>query len=70
MEGSKWDAQAHSTVQPGSGAEETLIIGGGGEGGHRQGFQHLWVPTEDGDLLQILGTGDHSGRRRLFGSSE
>ena len=67
MEGPEWDAQAHVTVQPYRGAEETEISGEGGEGGHRQGFQHLWAPPGDGDLLQIPGTGALGGRRRLSG---
>ena len=55
MEGPEWDAQTNIIMQPGSGAEETAIIGGGGEGGHHQGFQRLWEPPGDGDLLIYLG---------------
>ena len=54
----------------GRGAEETEISGGGGEGGHRQGFQDLWAPPVDGDLLQITGTGDLGGRRLLADGGE
>ena len=60
----------HGTVQPGSGAEETVISGRGGEGGHHQGFQRLWAPSGDGDLFQIPGTGDLGGGRRLAGGGE
>ena len=42
----------------GSGAVDTAISGVGGEGRHRQGFQRLWAPPGDGDLLQIPGVGD------------
>ena len=58
IEGPEWDSQVHGTVHSGSGAEETVISSGGGEGGHFQGFQRLWVPPGDGDLLQILRAGD------------
>ena len=64
-EGPEWDAHTHITVQPGRGAEETAISGGGGEGAHRQGFQRLWDPPREGDLLQIPGTCDIGDRRRL-----
>ena len=57
-------------VQPGRGAEETAIIGGGGEGFHQQGFQRLWAPPGDGDILQIPGTVDICGRRQLDGGGE
>ena len=70
MEVPEWDAQTHSTVKPGSGAEETAINGKGGEGGHRQGFQRLWAPPGDGNLIQIPGTGDIGGIRRLAGGGE
>ena len=60
----------HSTVYPGSGAEETEISGIEGEGGHRQGFQSLWAPPGDGDLLQIIGAGDIGGGRRMAGGGE
>ena len=46
------------------------ISGIGGEGGHRKGFQRLWVLPVDGDLLQIPGMGDIGGRRQLTGSGE
>ena len=69
-EGPEWDSQAHSTVHLGRGAEEAAISGGGGEGGCRQGFQRLWVPPVDGDLLQIPGAGDLGNGRRLVGSGE
>ena len=58
VEGPEWDAQAHVTVKLGSGAEETAISGGEGDGGHRQGFQRLWAPPGDGNILQITGEGD------------
>ena len=70
MEGPKWDALAHITVQTGSKAEAKTIISRGGEGGHLQGFQCLWAPPGDGELLQIPGTGDLGGRRRLAGSGK
>ena len=70
MEGPEWDALTHSTVQMGSGEEVMVIISRGGEGGHRQGFQLLWDPPGDGDLLQIPGTGDLGGRRRLDGGGK
>ena len=47
-----------------------MISGGGGEGGHRQGFQRLWTPPGYGDLLQIPGTGDIGGRQRLTGGGK
>ena len=46
------------------------IIGRGGEGGHHQGFQRLWSPTGDGDLLQITGTVDLGRVQRLAGGGE
>ena len=52
----------HGILQPGGGSEETASSGGGGEVGHRQGFQRLWAPPGDGDLLQIPRTGDIGGR--------
>ena len=58
MEGPEWDSQAHGTVHPGNGTEETVISGGGGEGGYLQGFQSLWVSYGYGDLLQIPVAGD------------
>ena len=63
MEVPEWDAQAHVTVHPGSGAEEMEISDGGGEGGHCQGFQRLWPTPGDGYLLQISGVGDLGGVR-------
>ena len=57
----------HITVQPGRGVEATAIISGGGEGGHRQGFQRLWAPPGYDDLLPIPGIGYLGGRRRLSG---
>ena len=47
-----------------------MISGGGVEGGHRQGFQRLWAPPGDDDILQINGMGDLSGRRRLAGGGK
>ena len=67
MEVPEWGTQVHGTVHPGSGVEETSISGRGGEGGHRQGFQCLWAPPVDGDLLPIPGEGDIGGRRQLDG---
>ena len=57
-------------MQTGGRAEETAISGRGGEVGHRQDFQRLWAPPGDGDLLQIPGTVDLSGRRRLAGGGD
>ena len=57
MAGLEWHTQTHGTVQPGIGAEETEISGIEGEVGHCQGFQRLWAPPGDGDLLQIPGGG-------------
>ena len=54
----------------GSGAEETAISGGGVKVGHCPGFQRLWVPPGDGDLLQIPGEGDLESGQRLTGSGE
>ena len=70
MEGPEWDAQTHSTVQLGSGAEDMAISGGVVEGGHLQVFQHLWAPPEDADILQIPGTGDIGGRQWLSGGGK
>ena len=70
MEGPEWDAQAHVTVNLGSGAEETTIISRGGEGGHRQGFQRLWAPPGDGDFLQMPRVGDLGDGRRLAGGGK
>ena len=50
--------------------EGTAIGSGGGEGGHHQGFQCLWEPPVNGDLVQIPGTGDLGGRRRLAGGGK
>ena len=58
MEDPEWDAQAHRIVHSRSGAEETVISGGGGEGGHHKVFQRLKATPGDGDLLQIPGAGD------------
>ena len=57
-------------MKTGRGAEETAISSGVGEVGHRQGFQRLWAPPGDGDLLQIHGTGDLGGRQRLDGGGD
>ena len=54
----------------GRGEEEMEISGGGGEGGHRQGFQRLWAPTGDGDLLQIPKAGDIGNGKQLAGGGE
>ena len=70
VEGPEWDSQAHITVHSGSGAEYMAISGRGGEGGHRQGFQRLWEPLGDGDLLQIPGAVDFGYGRRLAGGGE
>ena len=64
-EGTEWDVPVHITMHSGSVLEETSFSGGGGEGGHRQGFQRLWAPTGDGNLLQIPRTGDIVNGRRL-----
>ena len=70
MKGLEWDAQTHNIVQPGCGAEETAISSIRGEGDHLQGFQCLWAPPGDCDLLQIPGTGDLGGGRLLAGGGE
>ena len=70
MEGIEWDAQTHGTVKTGRRAEETAIIGGEGEVGHCQGFQRLWAPPGDGDLLQIPAAGDLGGKQRMAGGGE
>ena len=70
VEGPEWDAQDHGTVHSGSGAEETEISSRRGEGGHRQGFQSLWAPPGDGDLLQIPGAVDIGDRQQLAGGDE
>ena len=71
MEVLTWDAQAHVTIHSGRGAEDTEISsGGGGEGGHLQGFQRLWAPPGDGDLINIPGTGDLGYGRQLAGGGE
>ena len=62
--------QAHDTVHPGSGAEETEISGVGGEGSRRPGFQRLWAPPGDGDILQIPRAGDIGGGQQLTGGGE
>ena len=46
------------------------ISSGEGEGGHRQGFQRIWAPPGDGELLQIPGTGDIGGRQQLAGGGK
>ena len=43
---------------------------GGVERGHHQVFQCLWAPPVDGDLLQIPGTIDLSGRQLLAKGGE
>ena len=70
MEGHEWYTQAHGTMHSGIGAEETVIGGRGGVGGHRQDFQSLWAPPGDGDLLQIPRAGDLGDGRRLVGGGE
>ena len=70
MERPEWDAQTYNTVQPGSGAEEMTVSGVEGEAVHSQGLQSLWAPPGDGELLQIPGTSDLGGRRRLAGGGE
>ena len=70
MESPGWDTQAHGTVHLGSGAEETEISGGGGEGGHRQGSQRIWAPPGDGDILQMPGSSDIVNGGRLAGGGE
>ena len=70
MEGPEWDTQVHGTVHLESGAEETAIISGGGEGGNHQGFQSLWEPPGYGNLLQVPGAGDLGGGQQLAGSGE
>ena len=70
VEGPEWDSHAHGTVHPGSGAEDTVIGGGEGEGGHRQVFQRLLVPPRDGDLLQIPRADDLGKGRWLTGGGE
>ena len=47
-----------------------MIISGGGEGGHRQGFQHLREPPGDDKILQITGVGDLGGRQQIAGGGE
>ena len=70
MEGPGWYAQAHRTVNSGSGVEEMDISGGGGVGGHHQVFHHLWAPPGDGDLLQIPRAGHLGDGQRLSGGGE
>ena len=70
MEVPKWDAQADVTVHMGIRAEETAISGVGGEGGHCQGFQPLWVPPGYGEILQIPWEGDIIDGRQLTGGGE
>ena len=70
MEGPEWDAHAHIKVNLGSVSEEAATSGGGGEGGHRQGFQRLWAPLGDGDLLQIPGADDLGDGRQLADGDE
>ena len=47
-----------------------MVSGGGEDVGYLLGFQRLWAPPGDGDLLQIPGTGDIRGKQRLTGGSE
>ena len=54
----------------GSRAEEKAISSGGGEGGHRQGFQRLWDPPGDGNVLKIPRVGDLGNRQQLAGGGE
>ena len=70
MEEPEWDAQAYGTIHSGSGVEETVTNGEGGEGGHCQIFQRLLVLPGDGDLLQIPRVGDIDYGRRLAGGGE
>ena len=70
VEGTEWDAPMHSVVQTGSGEEAMVLSSGGGEGVHHQGFQCLWLPPVDSDLLPIPGTGDLGGGRRLAGGGQ
>ena len=57
-------------MQPGHGEEETTIIRVGVAGYQYQGFQRLWAPPGDGEILQIPGTSDLGGRKRLDDSGE
>ena len=70
MEGPEWDVHAHGKVHPGSGVEDTAISSGVVEEGHRQGFQCLWAPPGDGELLQTPGAGDLGGRQKTDDSGE
>ena len=70
MEVPYWDAQAHGIVYSESGAEETAISGRGGERGHHQGFQRLWLPPGDGEYLQILVSGDLGNQQQQAGVGE
>ena len=57
------DSSANRAIQEGSGAKEMAPGRGGGEGGHVQGLQHVWMTPVDGDLFQIVWEGDlGSGR--------
>ena len=40
------------------------------EGVNIQGLQRVWIPLGDGDLFQILGSGDLSGGGLLAGGSQ
>ena len=63
MEGSEWDTSVHHLMKEGGGAKETAPDSGGGEGGHLQDLQRVWMPPGYGDLIKILGAGDFSGGR-------
>ena len=58
MERPAWNAQANVTMHSGRIAEDTVIIGRGGERVHIQGLQRLWAPPGDGDLVLIPRAGD------------
>ena len=47
-----------------------MISEGGGEGIHRKGFQNLWMPPGDGDLIKIPRTDDLGSGKRLTSSGE
>ena len=70
VKGPEWYAYTHSPLQPWSGAENTVISGEGGEGGHRQVFQHPLAPPGDVDLITLPGTDDHGSGQRLAGGGK
>ena len=63
MARSEWDASANRAMQERRRAKEMVPGSDGGEGGHIQGIQSVWMYPGDVDLFQIIAAAGLSGRR-------